>query len=97
MAVSLLVAGVVWANDPYVFNGKSTSGDTAGQEGYFWPLYINARDISDAVGRHEHTFEGMRDKMYMPNGDSANMAATEDTSTLPLYTLAHQKELHSHH
>ena len=38
----------------------------------------------------------MHDQMYMPD-DAITMAEAQDTSTLPVYTLAHQKDLHDHH
>ena len=49
----------------YYLKGKSNYGDSAGVEGYYYPLYTSPDDIAGLY--HQHTFEGLDDVVfYMP-------------------------------
>ena len=51
----------------YYLRGKSNYGNSAGVEGYYYPLYTSSNDIAGQY--HEHTFEGLDGVVfYMPNG-----------------------------
>ena len=51
----------------YYLRGKSNYGDSAGVEGYYYPLYTNSDDIAGQY--HEHSFEGLDGVVfYMPMG-----------------------------
>ena len=56
---------------PYYLNGKSSSGGTRGQEGYFHPLFLTksaALSVAGATSVHTHTFSGYPGQtFYMPN------------------------------
>lgn len=61
---------------PYYLNGKSSYGATAGQEGYFHPMYLTksaALSVAGATSVHEHAFSGYHGvTFYMPNNHAGH-------------------------
>lgn len=62
--------------EPFAINGKSASGPTNGQTGFFYPLYYTkgaAAKASNGTGAHVHTFEEAPGRQfYMPNNEMSH-------------------------
>lgn len=70
---------------PYYLNGKSSSGGTRGQEGYFHPLFLTksaALSVASATSVHTHTFSGYPGQtFYMPSNHAGHAEASTHAGT----------------
>jgi hypothetical protein len=62
----------------YYLRGESSSGNTSGTVGYFYPLYTDESLISGAY--HSHTFTGLSQVFYMPLGEINHGVANPPSS-----------------
>jgi hypothetical protein len=63
----------------YYLFGKSNYGNSAGIEGYYYPLYTSSDDIAGQY--HQHTFEGLDGVVfYMPNGVANHGVSSRPTA-----------------
>ena len=63
----------------YYLQGQSTSGNTDGLFGYFYPLYTDESLINGRY--HSHTFEGLNEVFYMPTGEMNHAAELPPADT----------------
>ena len=87
------VGGTVEDTGPFTLLGRSTSGSTNGQYGYYYPVYTlqsNAnvwdKQNGGAGKSHSHTFEEYPNRtFYMPNS-SMNHAVNTDPGTYRIFS-----------
>lgn len=73
-------------SEPFAVFGTATNTDAAGDEGYFYPLYLSEHKATSASFNgvtHLHTFEEFGQEMYMP--DQPAVHAAEEPPSLPVY------------
>ena len=63
----------------YYLQGESSSGNTAGAVGYFYPLYTDESLINGDY--HSHTFTGLNTVFYMPSSEMNHGVANPPSST----------------
>ena len=63
----------------YYLQGESSSGNTAGSIGYFYPLYTDESLINGDY--HSHTFTGLNTVFYMPSSEMNHGVANPPSST----------------
>jgi len=73
-------------SEPFAVFGTATNTDAAGEEGYFYPLYLSKRKAKTEAFNgvtHLHNFEEFGQEMYMP--DAPAVHAADEAPSLPVY------------
>ena len=87
-----ILGGTLASTGPFQIYGTSSSGNTSGSLGYYYPLFTNETQakIYDSQNggsgaAHTHTFVEYNGTFYMPTG-SMNHAVSTKTNSFKMYT-----------